>query len=172
MELSLWFCHLLCCLQQAPPPPSTSQFSDFISQDLFSIAQKTRRQKMRVDIIYLRVISSTYQREAGKGYRERSQEMVLNQEDATARNWSWKDTPELHPGCAKRAWVFPCQPRTVIAWRLGELIPQYYWPAIPGGFENLEAEVRRWWNKTQKVSIESSELWTDVSILYWIISFF
>lgn len=43
---------------------------------------------MGVDIIYLRVISSTYQREAGKGYRERSQEMVLNQEDATARNWS------------------------------------------------------------------------------------
>lgn len=43
-----------------------------------------------MDTIYSRVISSTYQKEAGKSYRERSQEMVLNQEGATVRNWGFK----------------------------------------------------------------------------------
>lgn len=57
------------------------------------------------DIIYLTVNSSTYQKEVGKRYRERSQEMMLNQENTTVSNWSLKDSTELPHLRVKGAWV-------------------------------------------------------------------
>lgn len=60
---------------------------------------------LREDIIYLGVNSSTYQKEVGKRYRERSQEMMLNQENTTVSNWSLKDSRELPHLRAKGTWV-------------------------------------------------------------------